>query len=86
MGACTPTQGKTLAVMQVLRRVSNRLCRQRSLRVLGRWMRMVTIPQPNPSVPKAFDGVFDETIDEALTVSNEPDRRKSWKNVKFTCW
>ena len=58
MGAVRPTQGKTLAVMQVCGG-SQSFNVVNQLRVLGRWMRMVTIPNQS-SVPKAFLE-FDET-------------------------
>ncbi len=51
-GAIRPTQGKTLAVMQVSGG-SQSFNAVNQLRVLGRWMRMVTIPNQS-SVPKAF--------------------------------
>jgi arsenic resistance protein ArsH len=51
-GAVRPTQGKTLAVMQVSGG-SQSFNTVNQLRVLGRWMRMVTIPNQS-SVPKAF--------------------------------
>ncbi|TDV37532.1 arsenic resistance protein ArsH [Pseudomonas helmanticensis] len=57
MGAVRPTQGKTLAVMQVCGG-SQSFNVVNQLRVLGRWMRMVTIPNQS-SVPKAFTE-FDE--------------------------
>ncbi|WP_417519015.1 arsenical resistance protein ArsH [Marinobacter sp.] len=52
MGAVRPTQGKTLAVMQVCGG-SQSFNVVNQLRVLGRWMRMVTIPNQS-SVPKAY--------------------------------
>ena len=52
LGAKRPTQGKTLAVMQVSGG-SQSFNAVNQLRVLGRWMRMVTIPNQS-SVPKAF--------------------------------
>ena len=52
MGAVRPTQGKTLAVMQVCGG-SQSFNVVNQLRVLGRWMRMFTIPNQS-SVPKAF--------------------------------
>ena len=57
-GAVRPTQGKTLAVMQVCGG-SQSFNVINQLRVLGRWMRMVTIPNQS-SVPKAFQE-FDDT-------------------------
>ncbi len=52
LGAVRPTQGKTLAVMQVCGG-SQSFNVVNQLRVLGRWMRMVTIPNQS-SVPKAY--------------------------------
>ena len=52
IGAVRPTQGKTLAVMQVSGG-SQSFNALNQLRVLGRWMRMITIPNQS-SVPKAF--------------------------------
>ena len=51
-GAVRPTQGRTLAVMQVSGG-SQSFNAVNTLRLLGRWMRMVTIPNQS-SVPKAF--------------------------------
>jgi arsenic resistance protein ArsH len=52
LGAVRPTQGKTLAVMEVCGG-SQSFNAVNQLRVLGRWMRMITIPNQS-SVPKAF--------------------------------
>ncbi|MEQ8404853.1 MAG: arsenical resistance protein ArsH [Oceanicaulis sp.] len=52
LGAVRPTQGKTLAVMQVSGG-SQSFNAVNQLRVLGRWMRMITIPNQS-SIPKAF--------------------------------
>jgi arsenic resistance protein ArsH len=51
-GAMRPTQGKTLAVMQVSGG-SQSFNAVNQMRVLGRWMRMLTIPNQS-SIPKAF--------------------------------
>ena len=51
-GAVRPTQGKTLALMQVCGG-SQSFNAVNQLRVLGRWMRMLTIPNQS-SVAKAF--------------------------------
>jgi arsenical resistance protein ArsH len=56
-GAVRPTQGKTLAVMEVSGG-SQSFNAVNQMRVLGRWMRMVTIPNQS-SVAKAFQE-FDE--------------------------
>lgn len=52
MGAVRPTQDKTLAIMQVSGG-SQSFNALNQMRVLGRWMRMVTIPNQS-SVAKAF--------------------------------
>jgi arsenic resistance protein ArsH len=51
-GAVRPTQGRTLAVMQVSGG-SQSFNAVNAMRVLGRWMRMVTVPNQS-SIPKAF--------------------------------
>lgn len=56
-GALRPTQGRTLAVMQVSGG-SQSFNAVNTLRLLGRWMRMFTIPNQS-SVPKAYEQ-FDE--------------------------
>jgi len=53
MGGMRPTQGRTLAVMQVCGG-SQSFNAVNQLRVLGRWMRMFTIPNQS-SVAKAFN-------------------------------
>ena len=53
LGGIRPTQGKTLAVMQVCGG-SQSFNAVNQLRILGRWMRMITIPNQS-SVPKAFN-------------------------------
>ena len=52
IGAVRPTQGKTLAVMQVSGG-SQSFNAVNQMRVLGRWMRMITIPNQS-SVAKAY--------------------------------
>jgi len=52
VGAVRPTQGKTLAVMQVCGG-SQSFNAVNQMRVLGRWMRMLTIPNQS-SVAKAY--------------------------------
>jgi arsenic resistance protein ArsH len=56
-GGVRPTQGRTLAVMQV-NAGSQSFNTVNQLRVLGRWMRMLTVPNQS-SVAKAFNE-FDE--------------------------
>ena len=57
MGGVRPTQGRTLAVLQVSGG-SQSFNAVNNLRILGRWMRMITIPNQS-SVPKAYQE-FDE--------------------------
>ena len=52
LGAVRPTQGKTLAVMQVCGG-SQSFNAVNQMRILGRWMRMLTVPNQS-SVAKAF--------------------------------
>ncbi|MGB3684011.1 MAG: arsenical resistance protein ArsH [Rubrobacteraceae bacterium] len=56
-GGVRPTQGRTLAVMQV-NGGSQSFNAVNALRILGRWMRMITIPNQS-SVAKAYEE-FDE--------------------------
>ena len=71
-GATRPSQGRTLAVMQVCGG-SQSFNVVNTLRLLGRWMRMVTIPNQS-SVPKAYQefddagrmkpsGYYDRVVD-----------------------
>ncbi len=53
LGGARPTQGRTLAVMQVSGG-SQSFNAVNTLRLLGRWMRMVTIPNQS-SIPKAYE-------------------------------
>ena len=69
IGAVRPTQGKTLAVMQV-EGGSPSFNAVNQLRVLGRWMRMITIPNQS-SVAKAW-AEFDE--DDRMKPSGYYDR------------
>ena len=68
-GAVRPTQGKTLALMQVSGG-SQSFNAVNQMRLLGRWMRMLTIPN-QPSVAKAFLE-FDEH--DRMKPSNDHDR------------
>lgn len=52
LGGVRPTQGKTLAVMQISGG-SQSFNAVNQLRILGRWMRLLTIPNQS-STPKAF--------------------------------
>jgi arsenic resistance protein ArsH len=58
IGAVRPTQGRTLAVMQVCGG-SQSFNVVNTLRVLGRWMRMLTVPNQS-SVPKAYQEFHDD--------------------------
>ena len=58
LGSVRPTQGRTLAVMQVSGG-SQSFNAVNQLRVLGRWMRMITIPNQS-SVAKAFTEFGDD--------------------------
>jgi len=58
IGAVRPTQGRTLAVMQVCGG-SQSFNVVNTLRVLGRWMRMLTIPNQS-SVAKAYQEFHDD--------------------------
>ena len=58
LGAVRPTQGKALAVMQVSGG-SQSFNAVNQLRILGRWMRCLTIPNQS-SVPKAFQQFGDD--------------------------
>ena len=58
IGAVRPTQGKTLAVME-MSGGSQSFNAVNQLRVLGRWMRMITIPNQS-SVAKAYQEFGDD--------------------------
>ncbi|QEM83177.1 arsenical resistance protein ArsH [Halomonas binhaiensis] len=58
LGGIRPTQGKTLALMQVCGG-SQSFNAVNQMRILGRWMRMLTIPNQS-SVPKAFTEFDDD--------------------------
>lgn len=58
LGAVRPTQGKTLALMQVCGG-SQSFNAINQMRILGRWMRMITIPNQS-SIPKAFTEFDDD--------------------------
>ena len=69
LGGVRPTQGKTLAIMQVSGG-SQSFNAVNQLRILGRWMRMVTIPNQS-SVAKAF---LEFTEDGRMKPSSYYDR------------
>lgn len=58
MGSVRPTQGRTLAVMQVSGG-SQSFNAVNTLRLLGRWMRMITVPNQS-SVAKAYEEFDDD--------------------------
>ena len=58
LGGIRPTQGKTLALMQV-NGGSQSFNTVNQMRILGRWMRMLTIPNQS-SVPKVYNEFDDE--------------------------
>lgn len=72
-GAVRPSQGKTLAVMQVCGG-SQSFNAVNQMRILGRWMRMITIPNQS-SVAKAWQE-FDE--DGRMKPSSYYDRIALW--------
>ena len=58
LGGIRPTQGKTLALMQV-NGGSQSFNTVNQMRILGRWMRMLTIPNQS-SVPKVYNEFNDD--------------------------
>ncbi|ART62749.1 arsenical resistance protein ArsH [Kushneria marisflavi] len=66
LGGVRPTQGKTLAVMEVSGG-SQSFNAVNQMRLLGRWMRMLTIPNQS-SVPKAFNEFDDDGRMQASTL------------------
>ncbi|KAJ5138403.1 uncharacterized protein N7515_003251 [Penicillium bovifimosum] len=73
-GSVRPTQGRTLAVAQVCGG-SQSFNAVNSLRILGRWMRMFTIPNQS-SIPRAYTQFPDEGQpgDQRLMPSGNRDR------------
>ena len=80
IGAVRPTQGKTLAVMQVCGG-SQSFNAVNQMRVLGRWMRMVTIPNQS-SVPKAWLEFDDDRMKPSALYDRVVDVMEEL--VKFT--
>ncbi|KAL9635935.1 MAG: hypothetical protein Q9164_003160 [Protoblastenia rupestris] len=62
IGSVRPTQGRTLAIAQVSGG-SQSFNAVNSLRILGRWMRMFTIPNQS-SVPMAYTQFTDESAED----------------------
>ncbi|KAL4881803.1 flavoprotein-like protein [Aspergillus karnatakaensis] len=73
-GSIRPTQGRTLAIAQVCGG-SQSFNAVNSLRILGRWMRMFTIPNQS-SIPMAYTHFPDEGSpgDQRLRASGNRDR------------
>ncbi|KAL1998557.1 hypothetical protein VTN02DRAFT_5964 [Thermoascus thermophilus] len=73
-GSIRPTQGRTLAIAQVCGG-SQSFNAVNSLRILGRWMRMFTIPNQS-SIPKAYTHFPDEgqPNDQRLMPSGNRER------------
>ncbi|KAH8433156.1 uncharacterized protein LDX57_010790 [Aspergillus melleus] len=73
-GSVRPTQGRTLAIAQVCGG-SQSFNAVNSLRILGRWMRMFTIPNQS-SIPQAYTHLPDEGQpgDQRLKPSGNRDR------------
>ncbi|OIW25739.1 arsenate resistance ArsH [Coniochaeta ligniaria NRRL 30616] len=71
-GAVRPTQGRTLAIAQV-NGGSQSFNAVNSLRMLGRWMRMFTIPNQS-SVPKAYTQFADEVEGSRMLPGGNRDR------------
>jgi arsenic resistance protein ArsH len=73
-GSVRPTQGRTLAIAQVCGG-SQSFNAVNSLRILGRWMRMFTIPNQS-SIPRAYTQFPDEgqPDDQRLMPSGNRDR------------
>ncbi|KAJ5542798.1 hypothetical protein N7535_005221 [Penicillium sp. DV-2018c] len=73
-GSVRPTQGRTLAIAQVCGG-SQSFNAVNSLRILGRWMRMFTIPNQS-SIPRAYTQFPDEgqSEDQRLMPSGNRDR------------
>src|SRR5690625_1430964 len=72
MAGIRPTQGRTLAVMQVSGG-SQSFNAVNSLRILGRWMRMFAIPNQS-SVPKAYTQFTSEEEGSRMMPSSNRDR------------
>lgn len=79
-GGIRPTQGKTLAVMQVSGG-SQSFNAVNQMRILGRWMRMVTIPNQS-SIPKAWLEFRDGRLPEGPFYARVVDVMEEL--VKFT--
>ncbi|RMZ73299.1 arsenic resistance [Pyrenophora seminiperda CCB06] len=71
-GSVRPTQGRTLAIAQV-NGGSQSFNTVNSLRILGRWMRMFTIPNQS-SIPMAYKQFTEEATGSRLMPSGNRDR------------
>ena len=81
VGTVRPTQGKTLALMQVSGG-SQSFIAVNQMRILGRWMRMLTIPNQS-SIAKAFLE-FDEAgrMKPSAYYDRVMDWWKSWSSLR----
>jgi len=68
IGAIRPTQGKTCAVMQV-EAGSQSFNTVNNMRVLGRWMRMVVVPN-QASIPRAYTEFDDQGLLKASSLKD----------------
>ncbi|KAG9196111.1 hypothetical protein G6011_01232 [Alternaria panax] len=71
-GSVRPTQGRTLAIAQV-NGGSQSFNTVNSLRILGRWMRMFTIPNQS-SLPMAYKQFTEDDVGSRLMPSGNRDR------------
>ncbi|KAH8747622.1 flavoprotein-like protein [Diaporthe sp. PMI_573] len=71
-GSVRPTQGRTLAIAQVCGG-SQSFNAVNSLRILGRWMRMFTIPNQS-SVPRAYTQFTPDAEGSRMMASSNRDR------------
>ncbi len=77
IGSVRPTQGKTLALMEVSGG-SQSFNALNQMRILGRWMRMITIPNQS-SVAKAFQEFdADGRMKPSPTMTASSTSAKSW--------
>jgi arsenical resistance protein ArsH len=73
IGAVRPTQGRTLAVMQVSGG-SQSFNAVNTMRLLGRWMRMFTIPNQS-SVAKAYQEFHEDGTMKDSAYRDSPEER-----------
>ena len=80
MGGVRPTQGKTLAIAQV-NGGSQSFNTVNQLRILGRWMRLITIPNQS-SIPVAFNKFKDGRLEQGSYYNRLVDVMEEL--IKFT--